>query len=80
MAAISRWAPRLAGELRERRYESLPGIREETPRVERTGRLPPLFPGSFTGYCHRPQQLRAELRGAGLDLVDLVASRGWPSR
>jgi SAM-dependent methyltransferase len=76
VAAISRWAPRLAGELRLRLYEELPGIREQTPRVERTGFIPPLFYQSFTGYCHRPGQLRAELRGAGLEMVDLVAVEG----
>jgi SAM-dependent methyltransferase len=76
VAAISRWAPRLAGELVERLYEPLPAMRAETPQVERTGRLPPLFPGSFTGYCHRPGQLRAELRAAGLEVVDLVGVEG----
>ena len=35
--------------------------------MERTGWLPPLFPGSFLGYCHRPQQLRAELRRKRLE-------------
>jgi SAM-dependent methyltransferase len=76
VAAISRWAPRLDGELRGRLYETMPQIREETPRVERTGWLPPLFPGSFTGYCHRPRQLRAELGAAGLEVVDLVSVEG----
>jgi SAM-dependent methyltransferase len=76
VAAISRWAPRLDGELRLRLYEQFPGIREETRRVERTGWMPPLFPGSFAAYCHRPQQLRAELRGAGLAVVDLVSVEG----
>jgi SAM-dependent methyltransferase len=76
VAAISRWAPRLDGELRARLYRSLPSIREETPRVERSGWLPPLFPGSFTAYCHRPGQLRAELRAAGLQVLDLVAVEG----
>ena len=76
VAAISRWAPRLGGELVARLYEPLPAVREETPRVERTGWLPPLFPGSFTGYCHRPGQLRAELREAGLEVVDLVGVEG----
>ena len=76
VAAISRWAPRLAGELRLRLYETLPAIREETPRVERTGWIPPLFYESFTGYAHRPGQLRAELRSAGLQLLDLVIVEG----
>jgi SAM-dependent methyltransferase len=75
-AAISRWAPRLDGELRERLYERFPHIRELTPEVERTGLLPPLHPGSFTGFCHRPAQLRAEVRGAGLAVADLVSVEG----
>jgi SAM-dependent methyltransferase len=62
VAAISRWAPRLDGELRGRLYEPYPQVREEVPRIERTGWLPPLFPGSFSAYCHRPGQLRAEVR------------------
>jgi SAM-dependent methyltransferase len=76
VAAISRWAPRLDGELRARLYRSWPAIRELTPRVERTGWMPPLFPGSFSAYCHRPQQLRAELRATGFQVLDLVAVEG----
>jgi cytosine/adenosine deaminase-related metal-dependent hydrolase len=38
--------------------------------------MPPLFPGDFNGYCHRPRQLTAELNAAGLELVDLVALEG----
>ncbi len=76
VAAISRWAPRLDGELRLRLYKSSPAFRELTPGVERTGWLPPLYPGSFSAYCHRPQQLRAELRGAGFRVLDLVAVEG----
>jgi hypothetical protein len=45
-------------------------------RVERTGELPPLYPGSFCGYCHRPGQLRDEILAAGLDVVDLVSVEG----
>jgi hypothetical protein len=41
--------------------KSWPAIREQVPMVERTGWMPPLFPGSFSAYCHRPQQLLAEL-------------------
>jgi SAM-dependent methyltransferase len=76
VAAISRWAPRLDGELRLRLYQSLPAFRELIPGVERTGWLPPLHPGSFSAYCHRPQQLRAELQGAGFRVLDLVAVEG----
>jgi len=75
-AAISRWAPRLDGELAERLYEQYPHFRELTPEVERTGLLPPLRPGSFSGFCHRPRQLRDELRSAGLDVADLVSVEG----
>jgi hypothetical protein len=76
VAAISRWAPRLDGELRLQLYKSLPTTREQVPLVERTGWMPPLFPGSFSAYCHRPQQLRAELSGAGFRVLDLVAVEG----
>jgi hypothetical protein len=40
------------------------------------GWAPPLHPGSFSGYCHRPGQLRAEVRAAGLDVADLVNVEG----
>jgi SAM-dependent methyltransferase len=76
VAAISRWAARLHGLLMERLYRQLPQVLDEITRVERTGTLPPLFPGSFTGYSHRPRQLADELRAAGFDLVDLVAVEG----
>ncbi len=75
-AAISRWAPRLDGELRARLYEQFPHFRELTPGVERTGVLPPLQPGSFCGFCHRPQQLRGELLDAGLAVAALVSVEG----
>src|SRR5262249_44807617 len=77
-AAISRWAPRLDGVLRLRLYEDLPAIPESAARTERTGWMPPAFPGSFSAYCHRPRQLHAELRDAGLEVVDLVAVEGMP--
>ena len=32
--------------------------------------------GSVNGYCHRPLQLRAELREAGLAVADLVCVEG----
>jgi SAM-dependent methyltransferase len=76
VAAISRWAPRLDGVLRLRLYESRPALRELVGEVERTGWMPPLEPGSFSAYCHRPRQLTAELRAAGFRVVDLVSVEG----
>jgi SAM-dependent methyltransferase len=76
VAAISRWAPRLHGEVAERLDLEFPSIRDQIQTVESTGRLPALFPGSFSGYCHRPAQLRAEIRASGLDILDLVGVEG----
>jgi hypothetical protein len=75
-AVISRWAPRIDGELLSRLYETYPNMHDLVGTVERTGQLPPLHPGSFSGFCHRPAQLRAELREAGLALSDLVSVEG----
>ncbi len=75
-AAISRWAPRLDGELRSRLYEPYPGLRDIVPALERTGWMEPLHEGSFTAYCHRPGQLRRELTAAGLRVADLVCVEG----
>ena len=76
VAAISRWAPRLHGGLVERLGDRYPTLPAQLRRVERTGRLEPLFPGSFSGYCHTPRGLRSEIRAAGLELVDLVSLEG----
>jgi SAM-dependent methyltransferase len=76
VAAISRWAPRLDGVLTLRLYESRPELRRLVGEVERTGWAPPLASDSFSAYCHRPGQLRAELRAAGLQVVDLVSVEG----
>ena len=75
-AAISRWAPRIDGILLSRLDETYPDMPELVVDVERTGQLPPLGPGSFSGFCHRPRQLRAELRQAGLTVADLVCIEG----
>ena len=75
-AAISRWAARLDGILRLRMYEEFPEALDLIESSEATGLLPPLVPAGFTGYTHRPGQLRAEFRAAGLDVSDLVAVEG----
>ena len=76
VAAISRWAPRVDGMLRERTYEAIPGIEAALHRIERTGRLPPLGPTAFCGYTHRPGQFRAELVASGFEIIDLVGVEG----
>jgi SAM-dependent methyltransferase len=75
-AAISRWATRLDGMLRHRIYEKYPQAFELIDGIERTGLLPPLGPGSFCGFTHRPGQLRAEFAAAGLTVADLVCVEG----
>jgi SAM-dependent methyltransferase len=76
-AVISRWAPRLHGGLVDRLQERAPAAMADlVDEVERTGRLQPLFEGSFCGYTHRPAELEAEIGDAGLELTDLVGVEG----
>ncbi len=75
-AAISRWAARLDGVLRNRLYQSSPLAEALLTGSERTGRLTPLSRGGFTGYTQRPGQLRAEITASGLRLTDLVSVEG----
>ncbi len=76
VAAISRWAPRLHGFLADRLYERVADLAPMIDRLERNGRLPPLFPGSFTGYLHRPGELRSEVQEAGLTVEDIAGVEG----
>jgi SAM-dependent methyltransferase len=78
-AAISRWAARLDAILAKRVYRAVPDALTLVVDVERTGWLPPLAPGDFFGYAHRPMQLRSEARAAGLDVVSLVGIEGAAS-
>jgi SAM-dependent methyltransferase len=75
-AAISRWAARLDAVLRERLYEPYPQVEDMVSSLERTGVIEPLFPGSFCGVTHRPDQLREEVQAAGLAVTDLVCVQG----
>jgi SAM-dependent methyltransferase len=75
-AVISRWAMRMDGMLRLRLYQTADGMDAKLAAVERSGRLPPLWPGSFCAYTHRPAQLRSELTSAGLEIIDLVCVEG----
>jgi SAM-dependent methyltransferase len=75
-AAITRWAARLDGVLAHRLYETEPDMEQMVAEVEQTGVLQPLFPGSFCGFTHRPDELRAEAVAAGLEVADLVCVEG----
>jgi len=75
-AAMSRWAPRLHGVLVMRLYRQHAELAGPLEVVETTGRLPPLVPGEFSGYCHRPEELREEVTGAGFDVVELMSVEG----
>lgn len=76
VGAISRWAPRLDGILRLRLYREYPQVLSDIARTERSGILPPIHAGAFSAYSHRPAQLAAEIRAAGLELLSLVAIEG----
>jgi SAM-dependent methyltransferase len=75
-AAVSRWAARLDGVLRERIYERGPEMLDLIDSVEQTGVLPPMAASGYTAYTHRPRDLQAEFRSAGLDLADLASVEG----
>jgi hypothetical protein len=56
-AAISRWAVRIDGMLRDRIYLKHPAVLDLIDRIDLTGMLPPLQEGGFTAFCHRPGEL-----------------------
>jgi len=76
VSAISRWAPRLHGYLAERLYEREAFFPELVRVAEENGRINDSVPGWFTGYCHRPEQLREEVGEAGLVVEDLLGLEG----
>jgi SAM-dependent methyltransferase len=75
-AAISRWAARIDGMLRERLYPKYPAALDLIDETDRTGMLPPLRDGGFIAFCHRPGELRDEMTDAGLEVADLVSVEG----
>ncbi|MDP9417482.1 MAG: class I SAM-dependent methyltransferase [Actinomycetota bacterium] len=76
VTAISRWAPRLYGLLVERLYVADAEMPARVERMEQDGLMPPVAEGSFCGYTHRPDELRAEVEAAGLAVEDLVSLEG----
>lgn len=75
-AAISRHAVLFDGILVKRLDRAHPQILDVLDEVLVSGRLHPLFEGSFNGYTHTPDQLRAELEQAGLVVERLVNVEG----
>jgi SAM-dependent methyltransferase len=75
-AAISPWAVRIDGMLRERLYLRYPAVLELVSEIDRTGKTPLLREGAFTAFCHRPGELRNEVAEAGLEVADLVSVEG----
>ncbi len=75
-AVISRWAPFLDGGLVKRLYDR-PGFAAILEGLQgEDGYGPPLFDGDFSGYFHRPDEIREEIAESGLELVDLVGLEG----
>jgi hypothetical protein len=54
-------------------YEDFPNLLTAVEQVERDGVLSPLTPGAFSGYTHRPQDLRDELTAAHWSVDHLVS-------
>jgi SAM-dependent methyltransferase len=75
-AAISRWAPRMDGMLIAKVHRAYPVIVDMVDEMERTGYMAPVHESSFCGYSHRPDELRAEVVAAGLDVLSLVSVEG----
>jgi SAM-dependent methyltransferase len=75
-AAISRWATRIDGVLGKQTYVKFPVVLELIDQAERTGVVLPVHELAFTAFTHRPDDLRAELDQAGLEVTDLVCVEG----
>jgi SAM-dependent methyltransferase len=75
-AAISRWATRIDGIIGKQIYLKYPAALDLIDEAERTGVFPPLHAGAFSAYSHRPDDLRAELAEAGLEVTGLVSVEG----
>ncbi len=76
VAAISRWATRIHGILVEQAHREYPELIEVIDEVERTGVMPPMHDGGFTGFAHTPEQFRREMDASPLVLESLVSVEG----
>lgn len=75
-AAISRWSARLHGMLVSRVHLLFPALHDSVAEMEATGAMPPIVESGFTGYAHRPDQLRSEVGDAGFEVESLVSLEG----
>ncbi len=75
-AAITPWAARFDAVLLQRADRQTELAWPLVDEIESTGVIPPLFRGSFNGYAHRPDGLRAEFEEAGLVVDSLVNVEG----
>lgn len=78
-AAIGRWSARIQGVLLDRVYAETPAGFGAVDEVERTGVLPPIVEGGFTGYAHTPDDFRSDVQVEGLKLETLIAVEGIAS-
>ena len=76
IAGISRWGPRLGEGVVGALYRDYDTLLDALTDLEATGVMAPFFVGDFSGYCHRPDELRAEVEAAGLACIDLVSVEG----
>lgn len=75
-AAISRWSARLHGMLVERRHELFPVLSDVVVEMEAHGEMRPIIDAGFTGFAHRPDELRDEVTESGLVVESLVSLEG----
>jgi len=73
---ISRWALLMDAVLLHRIGEGDHTFPAVLDAAMNTGVMAPLSPGGFSGFCHRPEELRAEAGEAGLREVSLVPVEG----
>ena len=75
-AAISRWAPRIDGMLRERLYLAYPAALDLIDQIDRTGMLPPLHEGGSRPSATGRRNCGRRSEEAGLEVMDLVSVEG----
>lgn len=75
-AAITRWSARLHGMLVSRIHDLFPALADVVDEMESHGEMRPIVEAGFTGFAHRPDELRHEVEESGLSVESLVAVEG----